>query len=130
MEKSRQACMFVIGAVGAGAAIRRIFAREMQSKIHGIDGRVNMLGLGLIFFAHMRMCRTGYRHPSERRTRRSNAMLTDQEQKAIEIAAYGKLIRFHTRHHWILTWIEEQPGKNLADKLWNVVNRAYQADYA
>ena len=57
-------------------------------------------------------------------------MLTKEEIKAIEIAAYGKTIAFRTRHHWILTWIEEQPGKNLADKLWNVVNRAYQADYA
>lgn len=56
--------------------------------------------------------------------------LSKDEYKAIHIAAYGKPIRFHTRHHWILTWIEEQPGKNLADKLWNVVNRAYQADYA
>lgn len=52
------------------------------------------------------------------------------EIKAIERAAYGKRITFHTRHHWILTWLEEQPGKNLADKVWRVIDRAYRADYA
>ena len=51
------------------------------------------------------------------------------EEKAIRERAYGKRINFHTRHHWILTWLEEQPGKNLADKVFGVVERAYKADY-
>lgn len=56
-------------------------------------------------------------------------MLTKAEEKAIEEAANGKYIKFHTRHHWLLTWLEEQPGKNLADKVWGVIDRAYRADY-
>lgn len=56
--------------------------------------------------------------------------MTDEERKEIEFRAYGKRITFHSRHWWILEWLEEQTGKNLADKVWNVVNRAYQADYA
>lgn len=57
-------------------------------------------------------------------------MLSKAEEKAIEKAANGKYIKFHTRYHWILTWLEEQPGKNLADKVWGVIDRAYRADYA
>lgn len=57
-------------------------------------------------------------------------MLTKAEEKEIELRAYGKRITFPTRHHWILTWLEEQPGKNLADKVWRVIDRAYRADYA
>lgn len=56
-------------------------------------------------------------------------MLTKAEEKEIEFRAYGKYIRFHTRYHWILTWLEEQPGKNLSDKVWGVIDRAYRADY-
>jgi hypothetical protein len=52
------------------------------------------------------------------------------EHKALEEAAYGKLITFHTKHHWILTWIQEQPGRSLRAKVWGVIDRAYRADYA
>lgn len=56
--------------------------------------------------------------------------MNDDERKDLELRAFGKRITFHTRHHWILTWIEEQPGRNLADKVWNIIDRAYRADYA
>ena len=56
--------------------------------------------------------------------------MTTDEQKEIELRAYGKRISFHTRHHWILTWLEEQPGKNLADRVFGVIDRAYRAHYA
>lgn len=51
------------------------------------------------------------------------------EQKALEERAYGKPIRFHTRHWWILEWIDEQPGKNRADKVWNIIHNAYKQHY-
>jgi hypothetical protein len=56
--------------------------------------------------------------------------MKDNEQKELEFKAYGKRVTFHTRHWWILEWLEEQPGRNLADKVWSVVNQAYQQDYA
>src|SRR5689334_8165466 len=55
--------------------------------------------------------------------------MAPDECNELELRAYGKRISFHTRHHWILTWLEEQPGKSLADKVWGVIDRAYRADY-
>ena len=55
--------------------------------------------------------------------------MKSDERKAIEERAYGKRITFHTRHHWILTWLEELPGKSLAEKVYGIVDRAYRADY-
>jgi hypothetical protein len=57
-------------------------------------------------------------------------MSGDEERKALERAAYGKRITFHTRYHWILTWLEEQPGDSLADKVWRIIDTAYRASYA
>lgn len=56
--------------------------------------------------------------------------MDEPERKALELRANGKRITFHTRYHWILTWLEERPGKSLADKVWGVIDRAYRADYA
>ena len=56
-------------------------------------------------------------------------MLSPTDIKALELRAYGKRITFHTKYHWILTWLEERPGKNLADKVGGIINTAYQSDY-
>jgi hypothetical protein len=58
-----------------------------------------------------------------------NPTMTPEEIKESELRAYGKRITFHTRHHWILTWLEELPGKSLASKVWTIVDAAYRADY-
>ena len=56
--------------------------------------------------------------------------MSDEERKALELAAFGKRITFPTKHHWILTWLEELPGKSLSEKVYGIVDRAYRADYA
>jgi hypothetical protein len=52
------------------------------------------------------------------------------DNAALERAAYGRRITFHTKHHWILTWLLERPGESLAGKVWTIINDAYKADYA
>lgn len=51
----------------------------------------------------------------------------NEEQKALERAARGQRITFHTRHWWILEWIDQQPGKTRAARVWGIIDRAYRA---